>query len=116
MSVRRRVSFLSQQRVDTPDIKSLESAISNDFDELIKSFISSSQGFVLKGFEISMAGAIGGAASGLQLIVDPGAVFHINSSQSGTFYLVPSGQPAEQLNSATNTIVDGALPQQLLIT
>ena len=108
MSVRRRVSFLSQQRVDTPDIKSLESAISNDFDELIKSFISSSQGFVLKGFEISMAGAIGGAASGLQLIVDPGAVFHINSSQSGTFYLVPSGQPAEQLNSATNTIVDGA--------
>lgn len=109
MSVKRRVNWVSQQRVDVPDMRSLESAASNDFDELIKSFVTgTTQGYLLRGFEISMAGAIGGAASGLQLITDPGAVFHVSSSQSGTFFLVPPGQPAQQLNSATNTIVDGA--------
>lgn len=109
MGVKRRVNWISQQRVDVPDMRSLESAVSNDFDELIKSFVTgTSQGYLLRGFEISMAGAVGGAASGLQLIVDPGAVFHVSSSQSGTFYLVPVGSPAQQLNSATNTIIDGA--------
>lgn len=109
MSVKRRVNWISQQRVDVPDMRALESAASNDFDELIKSFVTgTSQGYILRGFELSMAGAIGGAASGLQMIVDPGAVFHVSSSQSGTFLLVPPGTPAQQLNSATNTIVDGA--------
>lgn len=109
MGVQRRVNWISQQRVDVPDMRALESAVSNDFDQLIQSFVTgTTQGYIMRGFEISMAGAIGGAASGLQLLVDPGAVFHVASSQSGTFYLVPSGTPAQQLNSATNTIVDGA--------
>ena len=109
MSVQRRVNWISQQRVDVPDMRAIESAMSNDFDQLIKSFVTgTSQGYILRGFEILMAGAIGGAASGLQLSVDPGAVFHIASSQSGTFYLVPPGSSPEQLNSATNNIVDGA--------
>lgn len=109
MGVQRRVNWISQQRVDVPDMRSLESAASNDFDQLIQSFVTgTSQGYIMRGFEISMAGAIGGAASGLQLIVDPGAVFHVASSQSGTFYLVPVGTPTQQLNSATNTIIDGA--------
>ncbi|NJO48241.1 MAG: hypothetical protein HC840_00835 [Leptolyngbyaceae cyanobacterium RM2_2_4] len=109
MSVKRRLNIISQQRIDSQDLKSIESAVANDFDELIKSFVTgTSQGYILRGFEISMAGAIGGAASGLQLIVDPGAVFHVSSSQSGTFLLVPVGTPTQQLNSATNTIIDGA--------
>lgn len=109
MAIKRSVNWISQARVDVPDMRALESAIRNDFDELIKSFVTgTSNGYILRGFNISMAGANGGAASGLQLIVDPGAVFHINSSQSGTFYLVPTGTPTQQLNSATNTIVDGA--------
>lgn len=109
MAVKRSVNWISQQRADVPDMRTLESATRNDFDELIKSFVTGTdQGYILRGFEISMSGAIGGAASGLQMIVDPGAVFHINSSESGTFYLVPSGTSSQQLNSATNTIVDGA--------
>ena len=109
MSVKRRVNWISQSRVDTPDMRALESAASNDFDELFKSFVTgTSNGYVIRGFRISMAGAIGGAASGLNMIVDPGALLHTQSSLSGTFYLVPVGTPAQQLNSATNTIVDGA--------
>lgn len=109
MAVQRRVNWLSQQRVDTPDMRAVESAASNDFDQLIQSFVTgTAAGYVIRGFRISMAGAVGGAASGLNMIVDPGALLHTQSSQSGTFYLVPTGTPAQQLNSATNTIVDGA--------
>lgn len=109
MAVKRSVNWLSQARIDTPDMKSVESASRNDFDELIKSFVTGTdQGYILRGFKIDMSGAIGGSASGLQMLVDPGAVFHIKSSQSGTFFLVQSGTPPQQLNSATNNIVDGA--------
>lgn len=109
MAVQRRVNWLSQQRVDTPDMRAVESAASNDFDQLIQSFVTgTASGYVIRGFRISMAGAVGGAASGLQMVVDPGALLHTQSTQSGTFYLVPSGTPSQQLNSATNTIVDGA--------
>lgn len=109
MAVQRRVNWLSQQRVDTPDMRSVESAMSNDIDQLFQGFVTgTANGYVVRGFAISMAGAIGGAASGLQMVVDPGALLHTLSSQSGTVYMVPSGTPAQQLNSATNTIVDGA--------
>ena len=69
MAVQRRVNWISQQRVDVPDVRSIESAASNDFDQLIQAFVTGvSQGYVLRGFEISMTGAIGGAASGLNMI------------------------------------------------
>lgn len=109
MSVRRRFNALSQERVEVSDVLSLESATSSDFDELIQSLISGTDStFVIRGFSISMSSAIGGAASSLNMIVDPGALLHSKASQSGSFYLVPSGTGPQQLNSATNTIVDGA--------
>lgn len=109
MSVQRRVNFISQQRVDLPDLRSLESAVSNDFDQLYQTLITgSAQGYVLRGFEIAMAGAIGGAASALQMVVASGAFLHVTSSQSGTQYQVPPGITPQQLNSATNTIVRGS--------
>ena len=109
MANRRRYNALSQERVEVSDILSLESAVSNDFDELIQSLTTGrGNGYVIRGFNISMASAIGGAASSLNMVVDPGALLHVNASQSGTFFLVPSGMIPQQLNSATNTIVDGA--------
>lgn len=109
MAVQRRVNFISQQRVDVPDMRAVESSASNDFDQLFQAFVTGpSKGYVVRGFTILMAGAIGGAASGLQLNVDPGALLHVTSSQSGTILMVPTGTPSQQLNSSTNTIVDGA--------
>ena len=109
MGIKRRVNWVSQQRVDVPDVRAIESAVSNDFDELIKSlFIGEEEGYILRGFDLSMAGAIGGAASALQMFVSEAAILHPNSSQSGTFLVVPAGTPPETLNAATNTIVDGA--------
>lgn len=109
MAVQRRVNWISQQRVDVPDMRAVESAASNDFDQLIQGFVTGTvQGYFIRGFNLLMAGAIGGAASGLQMNVDPGALLHIASSQSGTILMVPAGTAPQQLNSATNVIVDGA--------
>ncbi len=109
MAVQRRVNWISQQRVDVPDMRSVESAVSNDFDQLIQGFVTgTTQGYFVRGFNILMAGAIGGAASGLQMAVDPGAVLHIAASQSGTMLMVPGGTSAQTLNAATNTSVTGA--------
>lgn len=109
MAVQRRVNLLSQQRVDVPDVRSIESAVSNDFDQLTQAFITNtSQGYIMRGFNILMAGAIGNAASSLQMQVDPGAVLHIAASQSGTVLMVPAGTAPQQLNAATNTNVTGA--------
>lgn len=110
MAVQRRVNWISQQRVDVPDMRMIESASSNDFDQLVQAFITgTSQGYVIRGFNILMSGAIGGAASGLQMQVDPGALLHIDASQSGTVYMVPVGTAAQLLNAAINpTMVTGA--------
>lgn len=109
MAVLRRVNFLSQSRVDLPDLRAIESAGSADWDQAIQGIITNtSQGYIVRGFEISMAGAIGAAASSLQLQVDPGALLHIAASQSGTVLMVPPGTPNQQLNSSINTNVTGA--------
>lgn len=109
MAIQRSVNWISQARVDVPDVRAVESAVRNDFDQLIQGFVTgTTQGYVVRGFNILMAGAIGGASSGLQLNVDPGALLHIASSQSGTVYMVPAGTLPQQLNAATNVLVDGA--------
>lgn len=108
MSVRRRQNWVSQQRVDVPHIRSLESATSNDFDELLKGYVTGPDGLVLRGFEINMTGAIGGAAAGLQMLVADGCIFHTTSAESGTFYVVPTGTSPEVLNSTINNKVRGA--------
>lgn len=109
MSVRRQQNWISQQRVDTTHIRSIESAVANDFDEVLRAIITGvSAPYVIRGFEINMAGSINSAANGLQLIVADGAILHGASKQAGTFYVVPSGTSPEILNSTTNSRVDGA--------
>jgi hypothetical protein len=109
MSVRRRQNFLGQQRIDVPHLKSIESAVSNDFDELIKGLIiGENKSYVIRGLEINMPGSVGASASGLQLLVENSAILHGSSNESGTFYVIPAGTPSEVLSSTTNDRIDGA--------
>ena len=109
MAVRRSQNWLNQQRVDVPHMRSVESAIRNDFDELISSFaIGQDASYILRGFELNMVGAIGSSASSLQMIVENSAMFHGKSAQSGTFFQVASGVPNQTINSTTNTAVQGS--------
>jgi hypothetical protein len=87
----------------------IESAASNDWDQYVQGVLTgTSQGYIVRGFEILMANAIGNSASNLQLQVDPGSLMHILASQSGTVYMIPPGTPPQQLNSATNSNVTGS--------
>ena len=109
MAIKRRQNFIGQQRIDAPHLKSIESAISNDFDELLSGLITGEgKSYLLRGFKINMPGSIGASASGLQLLVENTAFLHGASDESGTFYTIPAGTPAEILSSTTNTRVEGA--------
>lgn len=109
MSVRRSANFLNQQRVDVPHLRSIESAVRNDFDELLSSFaIGEDASYIIRGFEINMVGAIGSSASSLQMIVENSSLFHGNSAHAGTFFQVNTGTPNQTINSVTNTRVQGS--------
>jgi len=102
-------NWLSEQRMDVSDIRRIESAVRNDFDETVTSIITgTSQGYVIRGFSILTAGSIGSPANSLELVVDPGAVLNINASVSGTIFQTPIGTPNQVLNAATNTNVSGS--------
>lgn len=115
MAIRRSQNWINQQRVDVPHLRAVESAIRSDFDELLGAFaIGESASYVIRGFEISMSGAIGSAASSLQLIVDNSSLFHGASDEAGTFFQVPSGEANQTLNSTTNDRVSGAFTPNAL--
>jgi len=109
MAVRRKSNWLGQQRVDIQHLKSIESAVSNDFDELLSGLVTGrNKSFIIRGFEINMTGAIGSAANGLQLLIEDSSFLHGSSEESGTFFTIPENAPAETLNNVTNNKVEGS--------
>jgi len=115
MAVKRSQNFINQQRVDVPHLRSIESAVRNDFDELFVSMIlGESESYVIRGFEIEMAGSIGASANSLQMVVDNSSVLHGKSAEAGTFFNVSSGTTNQVLSSTTNERVDGAFTPSAL--
>lgn len=115
MAVKRSLNIVNQQRIDVPHLRALESAVRNDFDELLDAFVlGEDQSYILRGFEINMVGAVGASANGLQLVVEDSSIFHGKSSYSGTFLSVPSGTDNEILNSTVNEKVDGSFTPSAL--
>lgn len=115
MAVRRSFNFLNQMRVDVPHMRSIESAVRSDFDELISSYvIGQENSYIIRGFEINMVGAIGSSASSLQMLVANSAVFHGKSNESGTFFQILDGTPNQSLNATTNTKVQGSFTPSAL--
>jgi hypothetical protein len=109
MAVRRSYNALNQVRVSVPDIRGIESAIRSDFDELLGGLITGAgKPFVVRGFEIEMAGSIGSSANSLQVIVERSSLLHSTSATAGTFFVVPVGTPAQTLSSTINPKVVGS--------
>ena len=89
MAVRRSQNWLNQARVDVPHLRSVESAVRNDFDELLSTLVTGQDtSYVVRGFEINMVGAIGSSANALQLLVANSAILHGQSNAAGTFFQV----------------------------
>jgi hypothetical protein len=109
MAIKRRQNWLGQQRVDTVHLKSVESAISHDFDQLIGGLIvGENKSYIIRGLKINMPGSINSSANNLQLLVEDSAFLHGASNESGTFYTIPTGTPAESLNPITNEKIEGS--------
>jgi hypothetical protein len=110
MAVQRRNNILSQERIDCPAFRSIESAASADFDTFIQALVTGAGNpYVINGFAINFSNnPIGGAASNLQVVVASGSLLATTASQSGTFYLVPAGTPNVVLNAATTSNVSGS--------
>ena len=110
MSIIRRNNWLGQQRVDLPHLRSIESAVSNDFDALAGTIMTGQKALVIAGFEVS--GTLTDPAVQLQLNVAGGAIMHPLASESGTVFSVPADTAAETLD-ALNVNVDGSfVPSQ----
>jgi hypothetical protein len=69
MAIKRQFNFIGQQRVDLPHLKSLESSIAYDFDDLCGKALSGKQPLVLRGLTIPVTNTVGVTASALQLNV-----------------------------------------------
>jgi hypothetical protein len=81
----------SQQRVDLPDLLSLDSYTASDFRYLIKSFIGDVP-LVLKGFEIIDAPQSIGTSS-VSIKVSDSVLFNASSTAGSFFYGLPEGDP-----------------------
>lgn len=108
MANKRTLNVLPQMRMNVSHVRSIESAVRNDFDELFSSLVmGSNKSYVVRGFEVSMSGAIDSSATSLQLLVADSAILHGSSATSGTFLLADSLALPESLNASANPKVSG---------
>jgi hypothetical protein len=106
MAVTRQSNFLSQQRVDIPHLRALESAVAGDFDVLAGRALAGEAPLVLRGFT-PVGVAVGASAVSLRLMTADALVFNMNAAESGTFLWVPLNRPIETLNPTTNPRITG---------
>ena len=107
MSVKRRLALYSGQRVDIPHIRALESAVSFDFDSVLRGmFTGLNKPYVIRGFDMVIPSASISADTLVMQVADS-AVLHSSAAESGTILTVPAGQADEVLN-AENSRVFGA--------
>lgn len=107
MAVTRQGNFLGQQRVDVPDLRSIESAIANDFDLLAGIIMTAKESVVVAGFTIDTSSAFGAPATSLILRTAGGVLIHWGATEAGSMIQVPDDQADEILNTS-NTRVSGS--------
>ncbi len=108
MSIKRQNRFYSQERINTPSLRAIESAVAADFDSVLRNFMSSTtEAYVVKGFFINIgATTFASSADNLTLNTLNGVVMNTLALEAGTLLSV-DGSAAEALNSS-NARVSGA--------
>lgn len=105
MAAERQQNWLSEQRVDVPHLRAVESAIAADFDLLAGTIMAGRAPLVVSGFKLITTGIT--HAQALQLQVADSSLIHFYASESGSIFHVPANQPIEILSS-TNTNISGS--------
>ncbi len=105
MAIKRRFTAYSGFRFDLPHLRSLESAVTKDFDDVLRNVVTGlSNPYILKGFEIRIPDAAINANS-LQIAASGSAILHSTSAQSGTMYVVDAATPDDSLNSSNSNVI-----------
>lgn len=105
MSVIRRNNYLGQQRIDVPDMRSIDSGIAHDFDVLGGKIITGREPIVVRGLTIDTTNAIGNAPTSLSLSLASALVMHYGATEAGTMLEVSDDQVADQLYSGNSRVV-----------
>jgi len=105
--IKRRQNWRGQQRIDVPHLRAMESSASNDFDSLAGDIIAGNSPLVIRGFTLSMIGAIGSPATSLSMLVADSALIHPGATESGSIFSTDVNASPEVLSS-TNSKVEGA--------
>jgi hypothetical protein len=106
MATSRQVNWLGQMRVDTSDLRAIESGVTADFDVLAGKMLAGRRPLIVRGFTISTSNTSGNPADKLQLSVASGLLLHFGASEAGTIFSVNDSVVAETLAS-TNSKVRG---------
>lgn len=107
MAIHRTQNFLSQQRLEASNLKSMESAVSFDFDALVGLGLSRGTPAVLKGLVLNSTGAINQLATNLTIAMAGSVVWNYSASESGSVFTI-SASEADQILSPTNPNVTGS--------
>jgi hypothetical protein len=103
-------NFKNNQRLDISHLKMIESSVTNDLHALTGNVINGSSPSIVKGFTISVAGAVGSPATSLQMITADSILIHPLGSEEGSLFTVPSTQPAERLNTNNSKVIGSFTP------
>lgn len=107
MAIHRTQNFVSQQRLEAANLKSMESAVSFDFDALVGLGLSRGTPAVLKGLVLNSTGAINQLATNLTVAMAGSVVWNYSASESGSVFTI-SASEADQILSPTNPNVTGS--------
>lgn len=105
MSVKRRFNPYSGFRWDIPHLRSIESSISNDFDDVLRGLVTGlNRPLLVRGFDIQIPDAAINATS-LKVSVADSVLLHSSATESGTILQVPAGTADEVLDSANVRVI-----------
>jgi hypothetical protein len=94
-------------RIDLPHVRAIESAVSNDFDSLLRGLVTGlNRPLLVRGFKIKIPPTPINATA-LEIDVADSVVLHSSATESGTILTVPSNAAVEILQPS-NTRVVGA--------
>jgi hypothetical protein len=108
MAIKRQGRFYSQQRLSVPAIRDIESAVSADFDSVLRDMVAgTTTAYLLKGFKVNIGvSTFSQSADNLTVNTSNAAILHTLATESGTLLKI-TGSSAESLNSS-NIRVSGA--------
>lgn len=106
MAIKRQANFLSQQRVDVPHLRSIESAVAADFDTLAGRAMAGDRPLVVRGLTLANVAELVSAKT-LAVVVADSLVINLTADEAGSVLWTESDRTSEVLDPETNAAVDG---------